>query len=234
MSHELDRDSESQPNTSPRRNFLGRLAAGTMAFAATSLFAKSANAMTNDNAFADDEPWLKGLAGKKHKQVFDGANINGGFPLIFASAYMNTMTATYKLAPTDVGALIVARHMGMPMLLNDAMWAKYHIGKMVGVNDPVTKAPAMRNLFYKSKEGDMMNIAASADKLMAQGAILAVCNVAMTVLSGMAAAEMKMKPELAYADWKAGLLPGVHVAPSGVLAVGRAQEIGCTYCYGGG
>jgi intracellular sulfur oxidation DsrE/DsrF family protein len=30
------------------------------------------------------------------------------------------------------------------------------------------------------------------------------------------------------------LLPGVQVVPSGVWAVGRAQEKGCGYCYAGG
>ena len=30
------------------------------------------------------------------------------------------------------------------------------------------------------------------------------------------------------------LLPGMAIVPSGVLAVNRAQEHGCTYCYAGG
>jgi len=35
------------------------------------------------------------------------------------------------------------------------------------------------------------------------------------------------------ADWVAGLMPGVQVVPSGVLAVSRAQEKGCNYCFAG-
>ena len=34
-------------------------------------------------------------------------------------------------------------------------------------------------------------------------------------------------------DWKANLLPGIQIVPSGVWAVGRAQEHGCTYCFAG-
>ena len=30
------------------------------------------------------------------------------------------------------------------------------------------------------------------------------------------------------------LLPGVQIVPSGVWAIGRAQENGCAYCYAGG
>jgi intracellular sulfur oxidation DsrE/DsrF family protein len=29
------------------------------------------------------------------------------------------------------------------------------------------------------------------------------------------------------------LLPGVHLAASGVYAVNRAQQAGCTYCFAG-
>jgi len=29
------------------------------------------------------------------------------------------------------------------------------------------------------------------------------------------------------------LFPGIQVVPSGVMAVGRAQEHGCTYCFAG-
>lgn len=233
MSLPNDRDVDSTDNTQ-RRSFLNRLAKGSLALAATSLFARPASAMSNEISAADDEPWLKGLASKKHKQVFDLANSNGGFPFVFASAYMRTMAATYKLAPTDVGALVVARHMGVPVMLNDAMWTKYQIGRMINVLDPATKAPSTRNIFYHAKPGDMPEIAASSDKLIAQGVLMGVCNVALTALSGMAGAAMNIKPEVAYADWKAGLLPGVELVPSGVMAIGRAQEIGCTYCYGGG
>jgi intracellular sulfur oxidation DsrE/DsrF family protein len=34
-------------------------------------------------------------------------------------------------------------------------------------------------------------------------------------------------------EWMAGLLPGIQVVPSGVWAVGRAQEHGCAYCFAG-
>ncbi len=40
-------------------------------------------------------------------------------------------------------------------------------------------------------------------------------------------------PEQAKKEWVAGLIPGVVLVPSGVLAVNRAQERGCTYCSGG-
>ena len=223
---------ESQNSTSPRRNFLGRLASGTIALAASSILARPANAMTA--AVADDEPWIKPLTAKKHKQVFDAANPNSGFPLMFAFAYMGTMAEAYKLPPTDVGALIVCRHMGLCLALNDHVWSKYKLGAMFNVIDASTKAPALRNPYFKSKAGDMLNVEASADKLLARGVVMGACNVALTTLSGMAASGAGETPAAAYTEWKANLHPGVFVLPSGVLGVGRAQEAGCSYCYGGG
>jgi len=56
---------------------------------------------------------------------------------------------------------------------------------------------------------------------------------ALTVLSGMAAAAAGLSTTSAKSDWLANLIPGVVVVPAGVLAVNRAQENHCTYCYAG-
>jgi intracellular sulfur oxidation DsrE/DsrF family protein len=34
-------------------------------------------------------------------------------------------------------------------------------------------------------------------------------------------------------EWVDGLFPGIQIVPSGVWAVNRAQENGCTYCFAG-
>jgi len=60
-----------------------------------------------------------------------------------------------------------------------------------------------------------------------------VCNVALTVLSGKLAQAGGVSAEVAKKEWVAGLVPGMTLVPVGVLAVNRAQEKGCTYCYGG-
>lgn len=74
---------------------------------------------------------------------------------------------------------------------------------------------------------------ASADKLIARGVVIAVCNIALQKVSEMAAKGAGVKPEDALKEWTAGLIPGAFVVPSGVLAVGRTQEKGCTYCFAG-
>ncbi len=223
-----------QSTPSPRRSFLGTLAGGAVALGAAPILAScAAPASSTAAAPADEEPWIKPLTGK-HKQVFDAPTTNEGFPLIFAYAYVETMTATYSLKAGEANAIVIVRHFGIPIGLSDEIWAKYKLGELVKVMDPATKKPSTRNIFFKSKEGDMMMTDASADKMLARGVVIGVCNLALQKISEMLAKGMKLKPEDVYNEFKAGVIPGAHVVPSGVLAVGRAQEKGCTYCFAGG
>jgi intracellular sulfur oxidation DsrE/DsrF family protein len=47
------------------------------------------------------------------------------------------------------------------------------------------------------------------------------------------AQKMNMDKEVIKKEWMSGLLPDIQVVPSGVWAVGRAQEHGCAYCFAG-
>jgi intracellular sulfur oxidation DsrE/DsrF family protein len=44
---------------------------------------------------------------------------------------------------------------------------------------------------------------------------------------------MGMKQEEVYNEWKNELIPNIQIVPSGVWAVGRAQEHGCKYIFAG-
>jgi len=47
------------------------------------------------------------------------------------------------------------------------------------------------------------------------------------------AKDMGMQADAIRKDWVANLIPGVLVVPSGVIAINRAQEKGCAYCFAG-
>jgi intracellular sulfur oxidation DsrE/DsrF family protein len=119
------------------------------------------------------------------------------------------------------------------MAFTDDIWARYKLGEFAGVTDPATKAPSQRNLFYHPHDGDLMFPTSSVDRLLARGVQVTCCNVALTVLSGMLSKNAGKSPDEAKKEWIAGMIPGVVIVPSGVLAVNRAQEKGCTYCNAG-
>ena len=60
-----------------------------------------------------------------------------------------------------------------------------------------------------------------------------VCNVALTVYSAAVAQGMNKNAADVRKDWVDGLLPGIQVVPSGVWALGRAQEKNCGYIFAG-
>ena len=220
------------PNTftTDRRGFMGRLAA-TAAFlglgGATPALARSRSGASDNPEF---EAWLNGITGK-HRQVFDAVSPNDDFAAAFTRVWLATTKETYGLEDRDLSGVIVYRHSAAPLVFGDA--AKYKFGETFKFTDPLTKAPAVRNIYAHVKPGELMFDDMALEKLLERGAKMGVCNVALTHLSGRSADAMKMDKAEVRKEWIAGLLPGVVVVPSGVLAVHRAQEHGCSYCYAG-
>jgi intracellular sulfur oxidation DsrE/DsrF family protein len=177
------------------------------------------------------EAWLDRITGK-HKQFFDAEMPNEGFPLVFAMAFLNLYHEAYGLTDKDLSAVVGLRHFAMPIGVSDAIWAKYKIGEALKIDDAATKAPAVRNPFLHP---DGMPFPGSElPTLVNRGVIFTVCNVALTVISGKLAGNAGVTADAAKQEWTAAVVPGATIVPVGVLAVNRAQEKGCTYCYGGG
>jgi hypothetical protein len=215
-----------------RRSFLG----GVAATAAVGLGALVPGVVVSEAAAAaggtsnDFTKWLDSIPGK-YRQVVDAPEPNGGMGLIYTFGFLLSAPGAYGVPESEVGAMVVLRHNAIPIAFSDAVWAKYNLGAVFKINDPATKAPATRNPFAYIKPGDMPFPDAAQDKLAARGVLFGVCNLAITFLSGMVAKQMGMQPEAVKQEWVAGLLPGVQVVPSGVVALNGAQARGCTYCF---
>lgn len=215
----------------PRREFIRSVGVGAVAIAAT-VAGVSASAEVASAQVPKEEPWLGRLNGK-HRQFFDAVTPNDGWALVFALNFIDKNMEAYGLKQSDVTTVIGLRHMAVPLALNDAMWSKYKLGEFLKIMDKSTNAPATRNVFSHVKAGDMPFPGAAVDELVARGAIVTACEVALTALSGMAAGAAGLPPGNARSEWMSSLLPGVVVVPAGVLAVNRAQEKHCSYCYAG-
>ena len=66
-----------------------------------------------------------------------------------------------------------------------------------------------------------------------RGAMFCACDLATKVYSNAVATEMGLDPTEVYNDWVSGVLPDIQLVPSGVWALGRAQENGCGYIFAG-
>ena len=221
--------------TTDRRAFLGTIATGSaaIAMAGVGLPAAAAAAPVDplESPGGYSEAWLNKLTGK-HKQFFDTTTTNQ-FALVFAMNFLNSYNDAYKIPDTNLSAVVGLRHFAIATALSDDIWSRYKVAEFVQAMDPATKTPYMRNFLSHPHDGDMMFPSASVDKLVARGVQFTCCNVAITAVSGLLSKNAGVTPEVAKAEWTANLLPGVILVPSGVLAVNRAQEKGCTYCNGG-
>jgi intracellular sulfur oxidation DsrE/DsrF family protein len=224
-----------------RRTFLGVLAGSTAAMSMASVAAPlSAGAKTisehMDTGPDDPEAWMKQIKGK-HRVVFDVTRPNEMLPFAWPRIFLvtNEQTGTPE---KDNSVVVVLRHDGIPYALKDELWAKYKLGEFFKADDMTTHAPAVRNPFWQPKDGDYKvpgvgNVAIGINELQKSGVQFLACNMALTVYSAVMAEKMNMKHEDVKKDWMAGLLPGVQVVPSGVWALGRAQERGCGYVFAG-
>ena len=221
---------------SSRRTFFGKLATGAAAIGATTLmdpkrvFGASLNSPTpsDDTSF---ETWLGKIKGS-HKQVFDCMMPDNGMPLAWTRVFLMTNKAV-GVADDECTAVVVLRHESIPLAMEDRLWDKYKFGKVFKLNDPTTKKPALRNSYWKPKPKELPLPGMAINELLDSGVLVGVCDMALTVYSSIVAGQMKMDPAECKKDWVSGVLPGIEIVPSGVLAVNRAQEHGCTYCWAG-
>ncbi len=217
-------------NSIRRRGFLGGLAASA-ALGMTGLIEAAAN--TNNQSGESDaafDAWIKSIKGK-HKQVFDAPSTNGGFPFAWPRVFQ--LTNNQVGVPNDqLTAVVILRHDAIPLAMVDALWTKYNFGEVFHAHDPMTKTPWTSNPFWKPKSA--LPIPGMAlNELLDSGVLVGVCDMALKFYSQGVAEKMKLDAAEIKKDWVGGIFPGIQIVPSGVLAINRAQEAGCTYCYAG-
>lgn len=226
-------------NAPSRRDFLGRLAFSAAVFSTASLatpFKAAAAPDLMENDPADPEEFFKKITGK-HRIVFDASRPHEIFPFAWPKVFLLTNQAT-GTAEKDCSVVVVLRHDAIGYAMQDSLWEKYKMGELFKAMDPLTKAPATRNPFWNPKEGDFKvpgvgNVAIGINELQESGVLFCVCSMAIRVYSAIAADMMKLDAETVRKEWEAGLLPNIQPVPSGVWALGRAQERGCSYCFAG-
>jgi hypothetical protein len=219
-------------NSLSRRSFVGKLAGAAAGIGSLSLIQSPVHA-TPQRIVSDAERWMKSGKGS-HRIVYDASEPHGGMPFIWAWVFYLTNNET-GVNDSDMTAMVVLRHNAIPFALEDSIWKKYNLGEVFKVNDNKTQKFATRNPYYIPQEGDFPAPGIEGiQKLQSRGAMFCVCNMALRVYSGMVAKQAGLDAGQVYDDWVKGVLKGIQIVPSGVWAIGRAQENRFSYCYAGG
>ena len=245
-------DNSTQDRPTARREFLGQIAVSAIVIAGTACASPATAGQTTAPSPAPTPPpagnpgsqttrWDDSWFGKltaKHKAVFDSPQFDDGAALWNASGYIGGMRDAAGAGVNDVQVVIVMRHVAVPMTLNDDMWAKYEIGKHKKIKDYSTDKFATRNPFFAAAPSSSASTrpapppdepSATLRWLGSHGHILLGCDLAMRGFSYQMAEKTKTEQRAIYAEFKANLIPGVILQPTGVYAVLRAQEAGCAF-----
>lgn len=213
----------------PRRGFLFRLSQAAAGLSA--LFAGTAQAEEASRSMAlvaadDPDVWMNRLTGE-HKvmihvhQHFMTALIDARTMLVNARDMYGVPEGQYSLAVITHGAAVQG-------LFRDEVWQRLALGAFYKVNDPKTGAPATRNIYLNSQDGELPD--AAVLDLMKRGVTFVVCNVALRNLSKRLAREGST-PEAVQAELAAGLVPGAFLVPDVFVAMQRAQARGVAYVF---
>lgn len=218
------------PTRQSRRSFVSLLSLVPGLSALAGLSAASAARAEAAQAAASgtggfDLRWIDDIKNGRHKQVFDMADAHPAAqpaPLRLPRNYMDTFRDVMKLEPPAIRTIVGISGTAFPVNASDRLWEKYALGERSKITDPVSKQPAVRNIYL-----DEATLGVKA--LQARGTIFWQCDIALTNIAqqlatarGLSAAEVK-------ADLVAGLNPGVRIVPSHVMALGLVQEHGATY-----
>ena len=206
-----------------RRSFISAVAS-LAGVAAAQSSAQGVSQTPNRPQGSWDLSWLDQLKGA-HKQLYDlGSHdlASDPRPLRFARNFLDTFRDVYRLEFPDINTAVGISGPAFPMNASDRLWAKYRLGERSKIVDPMTKQPAVRNLFLDGPD-------ISVKAMQARGVVFWQCNVALGVVAQQLAAATQMPVEDVRADLVAGLNPGVRLMPSHVMALALAQEHGFTY-----
>ncbi len=215
-----------------RRSFLGRLATGAAAAAgALGLEARRLEAEPRIRPVSDawDMSWV-GRVNGKFRGVFDSPKITDGGEIWRAATWRNQVIEVYGVKDADVSPVLVIRHAGIPLVMNDAFWARHNIGKKRKVKDPITGKTAEHNPIGPSDwrtEVPAWLADSLIPRFIERGGIVLACNFAFGLMVHLESEIDKEHAKEARERAIGYLLPGVILQPSGFFGLLEAQRAGC-------
>ncbi len=173
--------------------------------------------------------WTARVTGK-YKAVFDSPEAHSGAALFRAVSWREQYKEVYASEPSDTSAVVVLRHMGFYLAMNDEYWLRYGIGKELKERDDKGKKWAKVNpVGAAAAAAQPSNAKYTLQNFIASGGIVLACGWSFGGASSRIADADKVARDAARARAKELLIPGVILQPNGIFAALRAQEAGCSY-----
>jgi hypothetical protein len=173
--------------------------------------------------------WTARLSGP-YRAVFDSPKPDNGGELWRAASWKGQVSEVYGAKPEEVNAVVVIRHGGIPLVMDDEFWRRHEIGKNRKITDPMTGKRADGNpiLTYEGRKDIPAEMAGgSLTEFLKRGGMVLACNFAFGMMVHYEAEADKEHAKDARERALAHLVPGVILQPSGFFALLEAQRAGC-------
>lgn len=177
--------------------------------------------------------WIRSIR-TKYRQLFETPKIENFIPLHHIANYYAAWRGTAGVGHGDMTGVLGVTGFAVPLLLSDAMWSKYSLGKMMGLTDPAAGQPYTRNPFMNPQNGELFGApTVTPTALQALGAKIILCNNAFGLWIALTSGATSQQPAAVRAEFLANMQPGVTLVPAMVQAVEQAQRAGLTYMKNG-
>ena len=217
--------------STPRREFLSWLgASGAFAAAGMSpVHSRERDASPAPISDKWDVSWADRVNGKV-RAVFDSPGLADGAAMFRAQLWRDEQSEVYGTPLAESSAVLVFRHEGISLVMNDAYWARFNIGHEMKVMDQDGKKIVKANPVASLPPGTPARWANyNVPAFIASGGVVLACNLAFGDVVARFRKADKSTAEIARKTAIEHLIPGVILQPSGVFAVLRAQQAGCNY-----
>ncbi len=176
-----------------------------------------------------DMSWTSRVTGK-YKAVFDSPEASDGAAVFRAVSWIEQYKEVYNAEPAELTAVVVLRHLGFYLAMNDEFWETYEVGKELKLRDAKGRKWAKVNPLGPAGAGaDDKTRKYSLAGFQALGGMVLACGWSFGGAASQVAKKESLEKDAARARAKAMLMPGVILQPNGVFAALRAQEAGCSY-----
>jgi hypothetical protein len=227
---------EARDGSTDRRGFLTRTAATAALAAVASLPAwveAEAQASQLPPEVDQHQGWIRSIR-SKYKQLFETPKMDNAIPLHHINNYYGAWRGTAGVGANDMTAVFGVTGFAVPLILNDAMWAKYNLGKMMNLTDAATGQPYTRNPYMNPQNGELFAApTVTPTALQHLGAKFILCNNAFGLWIALTSGATSQQPAAVRAEFLANMQPGVTLVPAMVQAVEQAQRAGLTYMKNG-
>jgi hypothetical protein len=173
--------------------------------------------------------WADRVQGAKYRAVFDSPELSEGAALFRAIGWCDQYKEVYGVARSEMAPVMVIRHNGIPLIMNDEFWKRFKIGKGVKVKDMKGKWAEANPIRVAAPDTPPAYAHMNLEAFMRDGGTILACNWAFSEMVARFRTAEKLDANQARERALAHVIPGVILQPSGVFATLRAQEAGCQY-----